>query len=183
MFISYGSLYLILSGKKDKDLVLNRYFEVDPEIKHHKCFDNVRGGDWNEKIFQILFRDLDKVCLHDENIDFDGVNTIELPEMVKINGSSSPLFLNKFGILAREGSSEDAEKELEGFKTSIGEEEFLTNSLESDVMNLLKNMAQENCSSHLPALFVIDEAHLLLYKSQETESIRKNTNGKFEMWT
>ena len=160
-------LYLILSSKKDTDLKLNRYFEVDPEIVHHKCFENVRGGDRYEKIFQILFRDLDKVCLCEKNIAFNGIDPIQLPEMIKINGLSSSLTLNQFCIFPRDANSEDSEKELKRFKTATREEEFLTNSLESDVMNLLKNMAQENCSSHLPALFVIDEAHFLLYKSQK----------------
>ena len=172
-------LYLILSSKKDRDLKLNRYFEVDPEIENHGCFANVPGDDRNEEIFQILFRDLDKVCLYKENIAFDGSNTIQLPEMVKIIGSSSPLLLNKFGILTRNSTSEDSEKELKCSKTATCEEENLTNSLESDVMNLLKNMAKENCSSHLPALFVIDEAHLLLYRSQEAGP---NTDKKRYEW-
>jgi hypothetical protein len=38
-------------------------------------------------------------------------------------------------------------------------------------MNLLKSMAEENHSSHPSALFVVDEAHLLLYRSQKGDRI------------
>jgi hypothetical protein len=76
-------LYLILSSKKGKDFELKRYFEIDREIENYECFKNVRG-DKHEKIFKILFRDLEKVSKHYKNIRFDGVNTSSFQNWKKL---------------------------------------------------------------------------------------------------
>ena len=69
-------LYLILTDKKNEDQKLSRYFEIDSAITKHHLFEGVVGTEKEERIFQVLFKDLEKVCLSDTNIIFNGQDTI-----------------------------------------------------------------------------------------------------------
>ena len=114
----------------------------------------------------MLFKDLEKICLSETNIIFNGNNTIKLQSSFKFDKSSGPLNLNEF--------------KLEGLGIllySTTGEVLLTDKLEEDVMKLLKQFKQNSHYKHLPSIFVIDEAHGLLY---DAKNISEGKKGKYE---
>ena len=163
-------IFLILTDEKNKDQKLSQYFEIDSLITNHHLFDGLGGTRKEERIFEMLFKDLDKVCGSEEVIIFNGEDTIKLQSSLWIDGSSEALSLNKF-TLERVSylSSGAAEKR----------EILMTNNLEDDVMNLLEKFKEKSGYKHLPSVFVIDSANGLLYDIKEESKIKKR---KYE-WT
>ena len=159
-------LYLILTDEKNKDKKLSRYFEIDPAITGHHLFTGLGGTGKKGRIFQMLFKDLEKVCSGETNIVFNGNNTIKLQSSFKFDKSSEPLNLNEFKLEGLGISSYSATGEV-----------LLTDKLEEDVMKLLKQFKQNSLYEHLPSIFVIDEAHGLLY---DAKNISEGKKGKYE---
>ena len=160
-FIFCESFYLILTDKRNRNQKLSRYFEIDSITDHH-LFKGLGGTDKKERIFQMLFKDLEKVCLGDTKIIFNGQNTIKLQSSFKFEKSSEPLSLNEFKLEGLGISSYGATGEV-----------LLTNKLEDDVMKLLKQFKQNSIYQYLPSIFVIDEAHGLLYDVKDISEAKK----------
>ena len=133
-------LFVILRNPNNKPLKGN--FLIDPEIENHNFFSGIVGVDQSlkmEEIFKILFKGLEEICRHGENVDFDGINTLELKDIP----IAQRYLLNSFFI-------------------EIHSKKALTNKLEANVMALLGQLGVKD----LPSIFVIDEANGLRYKNQ-----------------
>ena len=157
-------LYLILTDKKNKDQKLSRYFEIDPAITGHHLFTGLGDTDKKGRIFQMLFKDLEKVCLSDTNIIFNGQDTIKLQSSFRFDVSSEPLNLNEFKL---EGWG------ISSYRATESGGVLLTDKLENDVMSLLKQFKQNSVYKHLPSIFVIDEAHGLLYDAKDISEAKR----------
>ena len=132
-------LFVILKTPNNKSL---KNFQIDPEIIKHNFFSGIVGVNQSskrEEIFKILFKGLEEICRHEEDVDFDGINTLELKDIPIAQRYS----LNSFSI-------------------EIHSKKALTSNLEVDVMALLGKL--EIKKADLPSIFVIDEAHGLRYK-------------------
>ena len=150
--------YLILVKKKTRKENIFRSLNIDEELigdfalfpKNPKT----GTGASEQDIFNELFKDLEKLCHCTEGIAFDGEKTITLGNLkfgrpqAPSREFTVPFDLNQFII-------EDAT----GFRLHH------TNNLEKDVMRMLEEF---NLEKDLPSVFIIDEAHGLLYSSIET---------------
>ena len=143
-------LYIIL--KKNENLELKENLEIDIEIENHHFFNNIKNvGESTkvERIFKILFRDLEIICRSDVNIEFDGSHTLKLEDIPKIGPD-----LNVFNLPNHK-----------------------VNKLEDDVVLLLQKLKEKNVVNTLPAIFVIDEAHGL--KCKNLKSRKQDFGWKF----
>ena len=130
-------LFVILKNPNNKSL---KNFQIDPEIIKHDFFSGIVDLPLErEEIFKILFKGLEEICRHGEDVDFDGINTLELKDIPIAQRYS----LNSFSI-------------------EIHSKKALSSNLEADVMALLGQLSVKG--ANLPSIFVIDEANGLRYK-------------------
>jgi hypothetical protein len=131
---------------------LDKSLEIDREIVDASAipYFESRSDVNSEIIFESIFKNLERLCNHKQNVIFDGNETISLDNL-KFEAPkeqwqfTAPLDLNKFSFKGSKNSSEILQ----------------TDSLEKDVIDLL-----EEFRSHkdLPSIFVIDDAQDLFYK-------------------
>ena len=153
--------YLIL--KKKKNQKLDRFLNIDAELIDVNIFPMLSSLNVNEQkvhVFDHLFKGLEEICCFPHNIVFDGETTITLDNL-KFGSPQTPVVVtqafypNKFSIES---------KDIEASSTK-DTDPFTTDNLENEVMLLLESFKS---SKDLPSVFIIDEAHGLLYKSLRT---------------
>ena len=143
-------LYIILKNPDNENLDLEGNFDIDDEIEGSPFFRHIKDeGEITkvERIFRILFSDLEDICRYEDNIKFDGTNTLKLGN---IGG-----YLN-----------------ANAFKFS----KHVVCNLEDAVILLLRKLKEKNHVNSLPAIFVIDEAHGLKCKNLKSTKQDFNWN-------
>jgi hypothetical protein len=151
-------MYIILIKKKRDTQNLCQFLDIDEELKTTTLlpeFPNQSTKEQEESVFNILFKNLEEICLYNESINYCGRQLISLGEL-RCWKSENPLQLtndpNKFSFDENANSPEDG----------------LTNNLEKDVMKLLEEFQTDKS---LPWVFVVDEAQGLLYENSETSQV------------
>jgi hypothetical protein len=153
-------MYIILTEKKKMNQKLNKALNIDTELINATIFPGLKSNSEksSEIIFEVLFKNLERLCYHKQSIVFDGkdpisLNNLKFTEREEQLQFTLPFELNKFSI-----------------KDNVVSSDFLqTDNLENDVIDLLEEF---RIHKDLPFAFVIDDAQDLLYRMQDNTPYR-----------